>query len=267
MQCTTQLSSCLDGRIDDILKRILKQSTNPKRRIIVGLGGAQGSGKSTLSRLLHQRLSEFEHHCIVLSLDDFYLCAKERCHAPLALLRTRGAPGTHDTALLNVTLNTLLTQTETDVEWPVFSKQHDDRLSDQGNKATLPPMHDPLVIILEGWCVGCKPLTNISEPVNDLERYEDIDCSWRSYIDAQIRHVYAPLWERLDMYIFLRVPDWEHVRLWRMQQAVTNGEPVECIDRFLLFFERISKQMLTDRIHTDLEIVLGDNHEIECTVE
>ena len=70
------------------------------RPLIVAVAGAQGSGKSTLSKQVAAKLEAKGQPGLVLSLDDFYLTKSER--RALAsrihpLCETRGPPGTHDT--------------------------------------------------------------------------------------------------------------------------------------------------------------------------
>ena len=71
--------------------------------LVLGLNGAQGTGKSTLARLL-QRLLERVHglRAAILSLDDIYLSGADRLQRANTihpLLATRGVPGTHDVEL------------------------------------------------------------------------------------------------------------------------------------------------------------------------
>ena len=73
------------------------------RTLVLALNGAQGTGKSTLARLL-KRLLEQVHglRVAILSLDDLYLTAQERrrrAETIHPLLATRGVPGTHDVRL------------------------------------------------------------------------------------------------------------------------------------------------------------------------
>ncbi|PTT43253.1 kinase, partial [Stenotrophomonas sp. HMWF022] len=66
--------------------------------LILGLCGAQGSGKSTIAA----RLAKQVERSAILSLDDLYLTRAERqklARAVHPLFATRGVPGTHDVAL------------------------------------------------------------------------------------------------------------------------------------------------------------------------
>src|SRR4026208_2618132 len=72
------------------------------RPLIVGINGAQGSGKSTLCKCLEVLLVEHQQRGVTVSLDDLYLTRAERLEAAMdhhPLFATRGVPGTHDIAL------------------------------------------------------------------------------------------------------------------------------------------------------------------------
>jgi len=73
------------------------------RTLVLGLSGAQGTGKSTLARLLKLLLGRLHRMRVaIVSLDDLYLTAAERLHRAEKfhpLLATRGVPGTHDVGL------------------------------------------------------------------------------------------------------------------------------------------------------------------------
>src|SRR5690606_27976491 len=92
------------GVIEDILCDLLNAAAarTSRRPVVLGLSGAQGSGKSTVARKLVGRLEAAGLNAATLSLDDLYLTRGER--AALArqihpLLLTRGPPGTHDVGL------------------------------------------------------------------------------------------------------------------------------------------------------------------------
>ncbi len=103
------------------LAAALAQSFRAHRPRRIGLAGGQGTGKSTLSRLLERACDQVGIRACVLSLDDYYLPRAER----LALARrvhrlfeTRGPPGTHDVALCRAQMTSLSGNGEIDL--PVF---------------------------------------------------------------------------------------------------------------------------------------------------
>lgn len=221
---------------------------------MLGINGAQGSGKSTLAAFLVEQLaSQHGLRALAVSLDDFYLgraarAELARCVHPL--LATRGVPGTHDAAR-GIECLCKLRNGEV-CALPAFSKAIDD---------TLPSAQDRLVtekpdlVLFEGWCVGTPPqdASALAMPVNDLERGEDADGGWRRFVNQQLAGIYAEWFAELDALVYLRVPGWEQVRMWRAQQeretaARHQGQSLLLDDaareRFLLHYQRLTHHAL-----------------------
>lgn len=226
------------------------------RPILVGMCGAQGSGKSTTAARLAKRLDNLGVASVVLSLDDFYLTRAERealgrdVHP---LLETRGVPGTHDVGLACRTIDALRTGKGT-VDVPRFDKSIDDRASlKEWTRATAPVP----VVILEGWCVGARPIEEdaLARPINTLERDEDQDGRWRRHVNSVLGGDYAGLFGRLDYRILLRAPDFDHVQAWRLEQeealARTPDRALppmdgDAIARFIAHYERLTRWIIAD---------------------
>lgn len=239
------------GFVDAVLDFAL---TGPQRRPVFGIAGMQGTGKSTLAQQLLPAARRRGLHAVALSIDDFYLGRRERLvlgHNVHPLLATRGPPGTHDVNLACLTLAALQSMRSGDaVPLPRFDKISDRRL---------PPSRWPVVrakpdlIMLEGWLlkVPAQSPAQLRKPVNALEQHEDVDGSWRRYCNDALR-TYAPLWQKIDRLLFLQGPGFELVPQWRWQQeqalqaanpqrrAMTRAQ----VERFVLFFERVSRQAL-----------------------
>ncbi|HET8725991.1 MAG TPA: glycerate kinase, partial [Alphaproteobacteria bacterium] len=86
--------------------------TASRRPVIVGLGAAQGAGKTTLTGAVRTMLAERGIRAAALSIDDFYLTRAEQVALAAAnpgnrYLQQRGLPGTHDLALGTRTLERL----------------------------------------------------------------------------------------------------------------------------------------------------------------
>ena len=95
---------------------------------VVGINGAQGSGKSTLSELMVLLFEQYGLSAVALSIDDFYYTRAERHQLAKRvhpLLQTRGVPGTHDIKLAVDVLTKLKAQ-QSNVAIPRFDKAHDD---------------------------------------------------------------------------------------------------------------------------------------------
>ena len=77
--------------------------TDTDRKTTIGISGAPGSGKSTLSRTFVHCLNEMGITACLLSLDDYYLDRPGRERVALdvhPLFRQRGVPGTHEISRL-----------------------------------------------------------------------------------------------------------------------------------------------------------------------
>jgi D-glycerate 3-kinase len=184
--------------------------------LVVGINGAQGSGKSTLCRFLEVLLVEHNQRAATLSIDDLYLTRAERERLGREvhpLLATRGVPGTHDPALGLAVVEAF--RAGRDLALPRFDKSVDDR------SPSVERVDGPLdVLLFEGWCLGAAPQDEaaLADPVNALEASEDPDAIWRAYVNRALREDYAALFAELDMLIMLKVPDFAAVRRNRALQ-------------------------------------------------
>jgi len=80
-----------------------------KKTLFLGFSGGQGSGKTTVAKILKIILKKFFKRKIhVSSIDDFYKTLKDRTKMSSTihpLFKTRGVPGTHDVNLINKFFN------------------------------------------------------------------------------------------------------------------------------------------------------------------
>lgn len=229
-----------------------------RRCPVIGITGAQGSGKSTAAACLHEQLQTVHGlRAAVLSLDDFYLPRADRQRLARQLhplFATRGVPGSHDVALGVEILEYLqrLAPGQT-LALPRFSKADDDRLPAAG----WPRVEGAVDLILfEGWCVGlpAQSPSELAIPVNELEAREDADGRWRRAVNEQLAGAYADWFARIDAQVFLAVPDFDCVRRWRWQQeqetarqAGGSGAGLQSrqqIERFISHYQRLSLHAL-----------------------
>jgi D-glycerate 3-kinase len=247
------------------------------RPIVAGLCGSQGSGKSTMAAFLKALLEADGLKVAILSIDDLYLTLpeRERLGAEVhPLLRTRGAPGTHDVAL-GLDLIGVLSTGPAEVSMPRFDKAEDTRAPAE----TWPRVASPVdVILLEGWCVGAIPQSEaaLAAPVNALEREEDPDRVWRRYVNDKLKGDYAKLFARIDVLALLQAPSFEVVYGWRSLQEEKLAEKVRLqglsgtglmdarqIRRFLMFYQRLTEWILEEMPgRADILMPLGEDHRI-----
>jgi D-glycerate 3-kinase len=260
----------------DRLAAWLRQQVDRKSPFLLGINGAQGTGKSTLADYLALAIGRGgECNIAVLSIDDFYLTSAERQRLAATvhpLLAVRGVPGTHDIALLRDCLSTLRgLGSREQARLPRFDKARDDR----ADEASWPAIAGPVgLIILEGWCVGsaAESEAGLDAPVNALERARDPDKRWRRYVNDRLAADYADVFAELDALVFLQAPDFEAIRRWRIEQehklaasadaqaaGIMNDEQVR---EFIQHFERITRNNLqTVRSCADIVLELNAYHD------
>jgi len=226
------------------------------KTLFLGLSGGQGSGKTTVVGILKIILKKyFKRKTHVISIDDFYKTLKERNKISSTihpLLKTRGVPGTHDTNLIKKFFDFIKRKKFRKFEAPRFDKSIDDRLK---KKYWFNIKEKPEVVILEGWCVGAKPQTNLllKKPINNLEKHEDKDLIWRKYVNQKLKREYKKLFAMIDYFIFMKIPNFNKVFKWRLiQERKLRKRSHKAkkimlyneIKRFIMFYERITLQML-----------------------
>ncbi|MDF1831151.1 MAG: phosphoribulokinase [Porticoccaceae bacterium] len=252
------------------------------RTWIIGLNGAQGTGKSTLSNVLKIILEQhFTCNTAIISLDDLYFPRADRkalAQSVHPLLQTRGVPGTHDTQLGIQTLHQLkhLKAGQT-LPLPRFDKACDEPLSkDQWEVFTGPAD----VVIFEGWCMGSSAETKdaLARPINQLESKEDKKALWRHYVNDKLQTTYRELFACNDLLIMLKAPNFECIHRWRWQQeqklaatitadsALKQGTQLmdeAGITRFIQHYERLTRHNLAKLPEqADILLTLNEEHTI-----
>jgi D-glycerate 3-kinase len=226
----------------------LARARRPNRPALIGVGGAQGSGKSYQCRAYaaaHARVARF-------SLDDVYYSRAEReamARGLNPLFATRGPPGTHDLGVATGLIAELAREADTPL--PRYDKAADA----PAPRRSWPVFSGPAeAVLIDGWCMGALAPAE-SPPMNAVER-EDAPSGWRNAVTwrAMVRtHLdttYARFFAAFDAIIYLQAPSWEIVRVWRGQQeAETLGRPLTAeenaaLDRFVMHYERVTRAML-----------------------
>ncbi|KAF5322257.1 hypothetical protein D9619_001691 [Psilocybe cf. subviscida] len=223
--------------IELIAQHILSHLTHA-RPLFVSLQGPQGSGKSYITRHLKSFLQAAPHSLRVaaFSIDDIYLPHSGLVSLAAAnpdndLWQGRGQPGTHDVEL-GLEILSALKAGDRKVELPRFDKSlfggEGDRVGG-GETVEQPPPVD--VVIFEGWCVGFRPINNISARwkgtwaaekqtlgLKDV-RFEDIEA-----VNSKL-HDYLALWDFFDIAIELKpkaapssISQYAIVYKWRLEQ-------------------------------------------------
>ena len=244
-----------------------------KKLIILGLAGGQGSGKSTISSILKIILNtNYKLKVLTISIDDYYktLYERKKISSTNKLMITRGVPGTHDINLLYKHLKNLKKKRFKPFLSPKFSKAKDDRMKKRDWKK-ISGSYD--VVIFEGWCVGARHQTykELKKPLNSMEKLEDIKLTWRTKVNNELKKDYKKVYKLIDYLIFLKVPSFKYVYKWRLLQenklmAKSSGKKImdsSKIKKFIMFYERITKNMLKNLNDYDAVISIDKKHRLK----
>ncbi len=243
--------------VSRLKERISLHQDEAKSALIVGINGAQGSGKSTLSSLLIRILRDCHGmKACCMSLDDFYLSKKDRqalADTVHPLLQTRGVPGTHNIKALLDTLENLKRGFECTI--PVFDKASDDIAPiNEWHKIT----GSMDIVILEGWCVGTpsQDSKSLKQAVNELEAKYDQDGEWRRFVNKALEEQYQDVFAKIEYLIMLKAPSFERIYAWRLEQEhkmqannlklnrAKGGMSDEEIATFIAHYQRITEHGL-----------------------
>lgn len=253
--------------------------------LVVGLGGPQGAGKTTFSRVVSRVLCKgFDLKSIVVSLDDLYSTRKDRLQYAQhthPLFATRGVPGTHDINMALMLFERLRNLKEGEVmKLPVFDKSLDDRKPVHLWTEVQGPVD---VIFLEGWCVGAPGLGNaLSKPINRLEEEKDPDGVWRNLINQHLQDGYKSLFANIDIMMWMEAPGYEVVYEWRNKQERMlethlhdiHGGVLDTLDikvmspealkGFMQYYERLTRHLMATMSERS-DVVFKLNHKQEVT--
>ena len=236
-------------RIQPIISYI--NSSNNKKFLI---SGSQGIGKSSLILIIKKTLERFYNKKILtLSLDDYYFTKFKRqqlAKEEHELLATRGVPGTHDIKTLLKDIKKF-ENNKYPLNIPIFDKLIDTRLK---KKNKIYKKCD--LLILEGWCCGCKRINNnyLYKNNNLIEKKFDKDFIWRNYYNKRLGNEYKKLFNLFEDKIFLKAPSFKYVLNWRIKQEKRNTTAsikykkmnTDEIKLFIQHYEKITKWMLRE---------------------
>jgi len=241
-----------------IAEQLVRDYKGSLTLLFVGVNGCQGSGKSTLSQYLAAYISEkYQLNVLVMSLDDFYLSSEHRKQLAQSihpLLATRGVPGTHDTSAMADVFQKLANNS-CGFAVPKFNKATDEPFEPSQWQTIQQPVD---IVLFEGWCWGVKAQSaaQLKTPINALEKTQDVDGIWRSYVNQQLAQYYQPLYQYINYWLVLKAPSFDCVYQWRLEQeqklskssqlnAINNKvmTPAQVLD-FIQYFQRLTEHGL-----------------------
>tara|TARA_Y100000591_G_scaffold241086_1_gene211738 strand:- start:2438 stop:3298 length:861 start_codon:yes stop_codon:yes gene_type:complete len=233
-----------------ILPIIIHLENSESKKVLIG--GSQGIGKSSLIIIIKKTLEKFfNKNVLALSLDNYYLSKDERksiSNKEHELLITRGVPGTHNIKKLVNDIKRF-EKNIYPINIPLFDKLIDNRLNKYQKiykKCN--------ILILEGWCCGCKDINKnyLFKNINSLEKKFDTKYLWRKFYNNKLKNEYKLLFNLFDETIFLKAPSFKYVLRWRIKQEKNNSSNLsnskkmsnQEIELFIQHYEKITKWML-----------------------
>ena len=207
-----------------IIPRASRMQEERAGAYILGINGAQGSGKTTINHILQLILrAGFRKKVVGFSIDDLYDTYQRRLEkgrdiSPI-LARVRG-PGTHDLDLGIEILDRLIDGKPARI--PRFDKS---LANNQGDRVAesdwLEVAERQDIVLFEGWNVGEAPFPK-EEVELRFDKLRDINgfLAWRDYYLSTLQdneRGYAALFDRLDDLVMIRIHDFAEVYANREQ--------------------------------------------------
>ena len=256
----------------------IASKTKSKRPFIIGLGGGQGTGKTTITSIISIILKKyFKLNVFKISIDDFYKTRKERFLLSKKLhplLMSRGVPGTHDINIMLDFFKKVKKSKFKSLRLPKFNKAIDDRCK---KKLWYLIKKRPDVIIFEGWCVGARAEKNntLKKAINSLEKIDDLKLLWRKFVNQQLKSKYKKLYNHLNTLLYLKVKNFSLLQRWRLKQEkklwlknkkLSNNKIMSKkeVIRFMQTYQRVTQNMIKGAPkYASIILNLNSNHQIK----
>jgi D-glycerate 3-kinase len=248
--------------------KLASQRQQLERPLIQGILGGQGTGKTTMCKVLSLILNQLGYRTVSLSLDDLYKTYSDRLVLTQQDPRLiwRGPPGTHDVDL-GLDVLDQIRQSQSSVMVPRFDKS---AYRGAGDRTISEMVTDVDIVLFEGWFVGVRPIDPDVFDAATPPIVTDEDRAFARDINRRLKD-YLPLWERLDSLILLYPTDYRCSLEWRKQaeqQMIATGKSgmndAE-IEQFVNYFwralhpELFIKPLVKDATVVDLVIEIhGD---------
>lgn len=209
--------------------KLANKRQNLGRPLVQGILGAQGTGKTTLAKILVLILEKLGYKTISISIDDIYKTYAERqlLQKQDSRLIWRGPPGTHDVSL-GIEILDKLRQSENKnsdnlIPIPRFNKS---LFHGAGDRIEPEIVSQVDIVLFEGWFVGVRPVEEEIFDVAPPPIITETDKKFARDMNTKLIE-YLPMWKKLDNLIVLYPTDYRFSKQWRKQaeqQMIDSGK-------------------------------------------
>lgn len=197
-----------------LAKQLIDWRKGLNRPLIQGILGAQGTGKTTLAKVLATILETWGYPTLQFSIDDLYktYADRQQLKQENPELIWRGPPGTHDIELGIQVLEQVQNQ-----NFPVAVPRFDKSLwNGEGDRVSPQLISTAEIVLFEGWFVGMRPIDPESFITAPAPILTETDRNFAKKINESLQK-YLPLWDKLDRLIILYPIDYQMSLEWRKQ--------------------------------------------------
>ncbi len=188
-----------------------------QKKIIYGISGLPGCGKTSLGKWLEAAATELNWPLTVVSLDDFYFPAKEleKAMAGNPWNVPRALPGSHSIELIEQSIENWKVNGE--LITPLFDKAlRNGRGNRIGWRRSIPK-----VLIIEGWFLGCKKIKDSAQMRKNkneiLERMTEEEILYRSLVEESLLD-YEKIWSLCNRIWHIKANNFNYCEKWKREQ-------------------------------------------------
>ncbi len=251
--------------------QIVDRRQSLQRPFIQGILGGQGTGKTTLTKILTFILQELGYSTVNFSLDDIYKTYLERCKLKEIEPRLiwRGPPGTHDITLGLTVLEQLRQPNERHpILIPRFDKSDWGGVGDRSEPEIIIGAD---IVLFEGWFVGARPIDPVVFDHPPVPIVSEADKAFARDMNSNLQD-YLALWEYLDSLMVLYPVDYRLSLQWRQQaerEMIATGKTGMSdaeIEEFVKYFwkslhpELFIQPLINNAELVDLVVEINSDH-------
>tara|TARA_B100000700_G_C15027798_1_gene849083 strand:- start:5 stop:997 length:993 start_codon:yes stop_codon:yes gene_type:complete len=192
---------------------------NEDKRVLLGISGLPGCGKTSFGKWLKAAASELNLPLEVISMDDFYLPSPQldKAMAGNPWKVPRGLPGSHAIGLLEETIE--IWKNTGNLKSPKFDKALRNGFGDRSGWSC----SSPKVVVIEGWFLGCSQAAEMSNLkgnacLNDQRLTLD-EKAYQVIVQNSLAD-YQSIWKEFEKIWHLKSIDFNSTKEWKTQQEV-----------------------------------------------